>query len=771
MMAGWRLLLLSMVLILAVSPGLVPARAGEDAGPAGQVGLEFFEKSVRPVLVERCWTCHGGPAPKGKGKSKSKGGLNLTTRAGLLAGGDSGPSAVAGNPEDSLIIRAVRYHDEPRMPPEKRLGEVEIRDLTRWVELGLPWPSAGRTGPPGGAVATPVASPPAPPSGDRGRNHWAFRRVADPAVPAVRDTAWPLAPIDRFVLAAMERHGLAPAPAADRRTLIRRVTFDLIGLPPTPGEVEAFLADDHPEAFARVVDRLLASPHYGERWGRHWLDLARYADTAGETGDYPVPEAYLYRNYVIDAFNADLPYDQFLREQVAGDLLEGGDPARRDAGIIATGFLAVARRFGFDPQNYHHLTIEDTIDTLGKAVLGLTVACGRCHDHKFDPISSEEYYALYGIFASTRYPFPGAEETKRPRDYVPLSTRDGGAKRRLAYAMAESDHPTNARLQRRGDPKNLGAEVPRRFLAVLGGRDRPVVTAGSGRRELADWLTDPRSNPLTARVLVNRVWQHDLGRGIVATPSDFGTRGQPPSHPELLDWLARRFVADGWSIKALHRRILLSRTYQMASVDGGGDESKDPENVWLSHFNRQRLDAECLRDAILSLGGDLEIGPGGPHPFPPVEKWNFTQHAPFQAVYETRRRSVYLMTQRIRRHPFLALFDGPDPNSSTAGRNVTTVPTQALFFLNNSLVHRQSERFAGRLLVDEPDERRRADLAYRRALGRPATDTECDQAIAYLADCRAELARDGVTDSLTTVRAWASLVRTMFASNEFLFVD
>ena len=324
-MAGWRLLLLAMVLLPAVSPGLVPRTRRRGCGAGWSGGARVLREERAPGAGRAVLDLPRGPLAEGQEQEQAKGGLNLTTRAGLLAGGDSGPSAVAGNPEDSLIIRAVRYHDEPRMPPEKRLGEVEIRDLTRWVELGLPWPSAGRNEPAGGAVATPVASPPAPPSGDRGRDHWAFRPVADPPVPQVRDTAWPLAPIDRFVLAGMERHGLAPAPAADRRTLIRRATFDLVGLPPTPDEVEAFLADDRPEAFARVVDRLLASPHYGERWGRHWLDLARYADTAGETGDYPVPEAYLYRNYVIDAFNADLPYDQFLREQIAGDLEEDAD--------------------------------------------------------------------------------------------------------------------------------------------------------------------------------------------------------------------------------------------------------------------------------------------------------------------------------------------------------------------------------------------------------------------------------------------------------------
>jgi hypothetical protein len=481
-----------------------------------------------------------------------------------------------------------------------------------------------------------------------------------------------------------------------------------------------------------------------------------------------VPEAYRYRNYVIDSFNADLPYDEFLAEQIAGDLLaaERRD-SRRDVRIIATGFLAVARRFGFDPQNYHHLTIEDTIDTLGKAVLGLSVACARCHDHKFDPISGADYYALYGIFASSRYPFPGSEESKGPRDFVPMGagTDKSGT---LAYAMAEAGHAANSRIQRRGDPTNLGPEVPRRFLAVLGGGERPPVVRGSGRRELASWLTE-QANPLTARVLVNRVWQHHFGRGLVPTPSDFGHRGQPPSHPELLDWLARRFMEDGWSIKSLHRRVLLTRTYQMAA--DAQASGADPDNVWLAHANRRRLDAESVRDALLWVAGDLELGPGGPHPFPPVRNWNFTQHAPFQAVYETRRRSVYLMTQRIRRHPFLALFDGADPNSSTAARNVTTVPTQALFFLNDPLVHRSAEHLGDRLLASAATDRARIALGYRLALARPPTDAESDQAAALVDESRAELARGGTPTAEAIRQSWAGFARTLLASNEFIYID
>ncbi|AMV36005.1 PSD1 and planctomycete cytochrome C domain-containing protein [Planctomyces sp. SH-PL62] len=734
----------------------------------------FFERSVRPLLVERCLSCHGGPAKSGDGKVKVRGGLDLTSRAKILEGGDSGPAIEPGNVEDSLLVRAIRYHDEPRMPPDRRLDDGEIRALSRWIEQGAAWPGAADDE---NEVPTPAAASPGIDL-ESGRSHWAFRPLADPPVPEVRDRAWPASPIDRFVLEKLEAQGRSPAPAASRRAFIRRASFDLVGLPPTPEEVDAFEADPagDADAVARLVDRLLASPRYGERWGRVWLDLVRYADTAGETADYPVPEAYRYRDYVIDAFNADLPYDRFLAEQIAGDLLApAGPPERARAAVIATGFLAVSRRFGFDPQNYHHLTIEDTIDALGKSVLGLTIACARCHDHKFDPIAQADYYALYGVFESTRYPFPGGEETKRPRDFVSVPVADGSASEavELAYAVAESPTPADSRIQRRGDPKNLGPAVPRGFPEVLVGRDAPPIGSGSGRRELAAWLTD-RSNPLTYRVLVNRVWQHHFGRGIVASASNFGVKGSPPSHPELLDWLASRFIEDGFSIKALHRRILLSAAYRTASTAGPASASEaeaDPENVRLGRFNRRRLDAEEIRDALLFVSGGLDSGRGGPHPFPPVEQWGFTQHSPFLAVYPSDRRSVYLMTQRLRRHPFLALFDGADPNSSTEARNATTVPTQSLFFLNDPLVHQAAEGLADRLLAASDDPSARIDRAFRLVLGRPASAVEIDRMRAHLDECREDLAAVGEPPDTLERRTWASLARILFGTNEFLYVD
>lgn len=763
----------------------------------------FFENEVRPLLVKACQNCHG--------PNKQQASLRLDSREGLMRGGDSGPAVVPGEPAKSLLIEVIAAKNKLQMPPRKKLSDEQIAVLTRWVEMGAPWS--------GDAPPTVIRGGPIT---DKDRQFWSFQPVRKPVVPAVKAGDWPATDIDRFILAALEAKGLTPAPAADRRTLIRRATFDLTGLPPTPEAIDAFLRDDTPEAFARVVDRLLASPQYGERWGRHWLDVVRYADTAGETADYPVPQAYLYRNYVINAFKADMPYDQFLREQIAGDLLAATGPREKYAErIAATGFIATSRRFGFDPENYHHLTIQDTIDTLGQTVLGLTLGCARCHDHKFDPVNREDYYALYGIFDSTRYAFPGSEKDKRPMNLVPLLPPDEAAPLKarfdaevaaltaevkkiegdrkavaaepdtperkeklakldaalaearraldakenagpypMAYAVVE-EKPHNARIHKRGEPLDLGDEVPRRFVEVLGGDRLERDAPGSGRLQLAEWLTRPE-NPLTARVMVNRLWQHHFGTGLVATANDFGARGRRPTHPELLDYLAAKFVAGGWSVKALHRQIMLSRVYQNASAS---NTAADPDNELLAHFPRRRLDAEAIRDSMLALSGKLDPTMGGPHPFPPVNQWGFTQHSPFSAVYDTNRRSVYLMTQRLKRHPYLSLFDGPDPNASTAKRLPTTVPTQALYFLNDPFVHDQAAAFASRVTAAKSDEGERIQLAYRMALGRPASDEEAQQVTRFLDAYRKKL------KSENDAPAWAALARTLFARNEFLFVD
>jgi hypothetical protein len=630
------------------------------------------------------------------------------------------------------------------------------------------------------------------------------------------------------------------APDADKRTLIRRATYDLTGLPPSPEEIAAFLADTSPDAFAKVVDRLLASPRYGERWGRYWLDVVRYADTAGDNSDFPIPQIYRYRDWVIAAFNRDLPYDQFVRQQLAGDLIPGGSVEEARQRLTATGYIANARRFGSRVDDYpQHLTIEDTIDNLGRTFLGLTINCARCHDHKFDPIPTRDYYALYGIFQSTRYPWPGIELDQKQRDLVPLATPqeietakkarrekqqslDAEADRRkkefeaakdeakkplekswqeakkaaedhknapapyeLAYAVADASKIEDAAVQQKGDPAKPGPVVHRRFLTVFNGAEVPPDDKTSGRLKLADWILSP-DNPLTARVMVNRLWLHHFGKGIVPTPNDFGRQGKPPTHPELLDWLAVRFRESGWSVKAMHRLIMLSRTWQLSSQRDPDSATSDPNNELLSSFPRRRLDAEAIRDTLLLLGGELDLSPPGPHPFPPEKDWKFTQHNPFKAVYETKRRSVYLMTQRIQRHPYFAIFDGADPATSTPLRPVSTTPLQALFLLNDPLVHEQSSRFAARLLTDFKDDPSRIRAAWERALGRlpssndsrsndsrfpPPAAPELQDALAFLAAAREKLRAAKTPDDQLESEAWRSMVRVIFRLNEFVYID
>jgi len=788
------------------------ANSGRDQ-PADPEGLKFFEARIRPVLAQECYKCHSNAS------EKVKGGLLLDTRAGVLHGGDSGkPSIVPGDPQHSLLLSAIRYKDEDlQMPPKHELPDDEVADFEAWVKMGAPDPRTE----PAATTTRPAASAPAIDL-TQARSFWSFQPPKPQTVPAVKDSAWPQGDIDRFILARLESKGIAPAPHADKRTLIRRATFDLTGLPPTPDEVDAFLADNSADAFARVVDRLLASPAYGERWGRHWLDLARYADTGGDSADYPVPEAYRYRNWVIDAFNRDEPYDQFLREQVAGDLLPATDEADRRQKIIATGYLAVSKRFSTTPEGQMHLTIDDTIDTLARSVLGLTIGCARCHDHKFDPIAQRDYYALYGIFASTRYPMPGSETSPFAKDMAPLGPPPEAAALRtlqdqideadagyrklkrlellttnseeankiaaemhdakaklnaslgkfppadLAYAVTEGA-PTDANIFRRGEPFNKGDVVPRGFPAVLGGQTLPPTEKGSGRLELADWLTDP-ANPLTARVMVNRIWQYHFGRGIVATPSDFGSRGKPPSHPELLDYLAVQFVNQGWSIKAMHRAIMLSAAWQIADAGDSKGAQIDPTNELYWHFERHRLDAEEVRDSMLALSGQLDRSMPGPHPFPPPGQWSFSQHKAFSAVYESNHRSVYLMVQRIKQHPFLGTFDGADPNATTAIRGDSTTPLQALFMMNDPFVYAQSAEFARHLLSDATEDAGRVDLAYRRALGRPPLPEETAAGVDYLRRYREQL--PGQTQAGQRDRdAMASFARVLLGSNEFMYVD
>jgi hypothetical protein len=815
--------LFSLVLLVHL---LAPAARAAEPDAAG---IEFFEKNIRPILIDRCYNCHSQKAEKIKGK------LLLDSRQGVLNGGEGGPIIVPGNPAKSRLIVALRYTDpDMEMPPKHQLEPRQIEAFEQWVKMGAPDP---RTQAPGAVAAAPADSY----DWDQAKKFWSFQPIQHPPVPQVSDSSWALSPIDNFLMQGYQEHHLKPVGPADKRTLVRRATYDLTGLPPTPDEVEAFVADNSPDAYEKLIDRLLASPAYGEKWGRHWLDLVRYADTSGCNSDFPIPQIYKYRNYVINSFNQDKPYDQFLREQLAGDLLPHKDTAQRDEQIIATGYLAIARRFG-SRNNEFHLTIEDTIDNVGKVMLGLSVNCARCHDHKFDPIPTSDYYALYGIFDSTKYAFPGTEIYKHPKDLTPLgsdeeakairdyaaklaelddraerllrerdvlasrekagtknstpstapstqpvrTSKDVGAELALAkeetrqlemkpppgetaFAVSEGT-AHDAPIQHKGLPTDLGEKVPRRFLTILGGEKLPPYEKGSGRLELAQWITDP-ANPLTARVMANRIWQFHFGAGIVKSPNDFGSRGQRPTNPALLDYLATRFVQSGWSIKSMHPLIMLSRAYQMQSVDEPSDSTIDNANDYFWRQNPRRLSAEEIRDTILLVSGSLDSTMDGPHPFPPMNEWRYTQHRPFVADYPSSHRSIYLMQQRIRRQPYLSVFDGADTNATTPDRPISTTAIQALFMMNDPFMHDQADKLAVRIGLAFGDDASRIDYAYRLCFARPPTADEVQTGQQYIQACLAQLKQTKTPWDHQYRAALESYMRVLMSSNEFAFLD
>jgi cytochrome c553 len=782
-------LLPGLIVFCAVVGGAGPT-ARADEPPA----TEFFEKEIRPLLVETCQRCHGA--------EKSKGGLKLIDRAAILHGGDSGPAIVPGEPEESLLIRAVRYLDEPKMPPTKRLSATAVAKLERWVAQGAPWPVVRQVEPPMAAGAPRVT--------DAQRRWWAFQPVRDDPPPPVGHDFLGRNAIDRFILAELERHGIAPAPPADRRTWIRRATFDLTGLPPTPEEVEAFVGDDTAGAFGRVVDRLLASPAYGQRWARDWLDVVRYADyydadPKTRTASCELTEAWRYRDWVVDSFNRDFPYDRFIEHQIAGDLLPSPDGGPiYPAGLIATTFLSngVWDRGDADKEKVVSDMADDQIDTVGKAFMGLTLGCARCHDHKFDPVSQQDYYALAGIFYSTHIlqelGAKGAEYTMNRVPLVPKSVLEQRERqlRRLAQIkanLAELDRkspskaasrPERARLIKehdelerslppepplamaaqeggtpgglfpkiqdvpihiRGSYARLGPVVRRRLPAFFAGSAAQPITRGSGRRELARWVAS-KENPLTARVIVNRVWQWHFGEGLVRTPSNFGMLSEPPTHPRLLDWLAARFVEEGWSLKKLHRRIMLSATYRRASAVAGEQFAHDPDNRWLGRFTARRLEAEAIRDAMVFVTGRLDRAIGGPA----------------ADDLATARRSLYVQTARWDRSNFATLFDAANPDSSTEKRVVSTVAPQALLLLNHQFVLARAQRLAERLSREVPsDESGRIGRAYLLLFSRPVRAEELDI-------CRTFLARAGGKDAAT---AWTDLAHVLLCSNEFVHLD
>lgn len=705
--------------------------SGADLTP---VQSQFFESRIRPILADNCYKCHSVQS------EKVKGGLFLDSREGLLKGGDTGAAIVPGDPEKSLLIKAVRYTDpDLQMPPKgKQLPENAVSDLVTWVKMGAPDPRAA-------TLAQKSWS-------DSGKPHWAWQPLTKPAVPDVKEPGWPKTPVDNFVLAKLEEKGLKPNPPADKRTLIRRATFDLIGLPPTAEEVDAFLEDQSPDAFAKVVDRLLASPHYGERWGRHWLDVARYSDTKGQIPrqreDPNYPFAWTYRDYVIRSFNDDKPFNLFVIEQLAADKLPA--TIRNPTNLCALGFLTVGDRF-MEMQND---IINDRIDVVTKGFLGLTVSCARCHDHKFDPIPTKDYYSLFGVFSSCVEPkfepviaknlggpdysdyYKQRMELEQERDTLQAKlpelrkNRDREGLRLLqrdlrqnaakvaklelthpgapprAMVVEDLKRPHDSPVFIRGDAGKKGDVVPRHFLEVLSGPYRPAFTNGSGRLELA-WAIVSKQNPITPRVLVNRLWLHHFGEGFVSTPDDLGTRSELPSNPPLLDYLASRMQDEGWSIKKMHRLIMLSSVYQESSANNPRFAQIDPDNRLLWRANVRRLEFEALRDSLLAIGGDLDPTMFGR----PVD----IESEPFST-----RRSIYGKVDRADVADVLVNFDFANPDLPTGRRHDTTVPQQALFLMNSPLVIEQAKK-----LVSLPeflacsDDSSRIGFLYQRIYQRP----------------------------------------------------
>ena len=826
------------------------ARGAEPGGSAA--GFDFFEKKIRPALVSNCYQCHSASAKELQGE------LRLDTKEGLRKGGATGEIIVAGKPDESTLIQSLRHENGLEMPPKKKLPDDVIADFVKWVEMGAPDPRAANATTVGGKYNKIDA-----------RKHWSFQPVNRRAHAALKDPSWPRTEIDKYILAGLEARQLRPVADADKETLLRRVTFDLVGLPPTPQEIDDFVKDPASNALEKVIDRLLASPQFGERWGRHWLDVARYGESTGKERNVPYPNAWRYRDYVFDSFNADKPYDEFIREQVAGDLLPAKNDAQRNEHLVATGFLTLGPKSLNQRNREQYLMdeVDEQIDVATRAVMGLSVACARCHDHKFDPIPQTDYYALAGIFRSTAV-FAGVKAGNNKTGYSgehlalidsaakkPASTEDrrelarlrdelekaerelaeakenggkGGAggpasaaaknakqRAKLAQkaknknknkakanpfvrferavadvkdqirqveerinppgepimAVRESDRIVNCRVNIRGEVNDLGPEVPRGFVSVLTTAQSPKVSeAQSGRLQFAVWLTQ-KQNPLTARVMVNRIWYHLFGRGIVETVDNFGALSEPPTHPQLLDHLAVRFMESRWSVKTMIKEIMLSRTYQLASDHDDANYAADPDNKLVWRMSRRRLDAEAIRDAILAVSGQLDLA---------RPKGSLTQEISGGEIGRRARtdaltrpvtfRSAYLPLVRGLVPEFLTIFDVADPELVVGQRDVTTVATQALYMMNSPLVQEQSEHTARRILAENaPNDATRVDLVFRLVFGRLPDETERNSALTFLRDYEQSLEASKPLDEKRRA-AWAGLCQSLLASAEFRYV-
>lgn len=718
--------------LLCLSSGII---AGENDR---RLNAEFFERQIRPLLENKCVECHGADLAEAD--------LRLESAAGLFRGSEAGAVIAPYDPDGSRLIQLVRGRGDLQMPPDDRLETHEIAALEKWVRDGAVWPGYGGNLP---ESSTHDAS--APLFTEEQKSFWSFRPIRDPPIPTVTAVDWPTSPVDNFILSRLEAGGISTTPPADKRTLLRRVTYDLVGLPPTPREIADFLADNSPDALEKVVDRLLASPRYGEKWAQHWLDVVRFAESAGHDGNNAYLHAWRYRDYVIQAMNDDKPFDQFIVEQLAGDLLpETGDHERDYQQNVATGFLQVGPKpvVMRDKRKMLLDIADEQLHTTGVAFLGLTLGCARCHDHKFDPIPTQDYYSLAGMLTSTQVMADAAPDSKWLEKEVPGPE---GQPVKVMF-VHDSSEPKNLKVHLRGNYRTLGVEAPRRFLRIIAGEDHPLVGAsGSGRLELARWIAS-RDNPLTARVAVNRLWQHHFGRGIVPSSGNFGMRGEAPLHPELLDWLATRFVESGWSTKAMHRLVILSSTYQQAHVENQWASAQDPENRLLWRMPRRRLTAEQLRDTLHYLSGELDLTMGGT-----LFTEGYTENDPARELYVVDisgrefyppflkpRRSIYLPVIRNGRPELHTLFDSPHAHEPTSVRGETTVAPQSLFLMNSSFVQERAYSFAGILLdpaelpgLDHVNEQRlqtRIERAYEMTLGRLPTVQEAARAEKFLND-------------------------------------
>jgi len=775
-----------------------------DRGAAAEVDTAFFESRIRPVLVQHCYECHSAES------GKAKGGLRVDTREGLRQGGEGGPAVVPGHPEKSRLLTAISHADpDLEMPPrQKKLPAGVIDDFRRWIASGAPDPRETSAAP---------AGEPAPVSLEEGRRFWAFQKPRPHPLPATRNPDWARRELDHFILAKLEANGLAPAGDAPPEVLLRRLHFDLVGLPPSPRARAGFLKRVNEagldRALAEEVDALLASERYGERWGRHWMDVARFAESSGKEANITYPHAWRWRDYVIDAFNEDLPFDRFITEQIAGDLLPARDEAERARLLIATGFLAFGAKSLNEMNKLQFLVdqVDEQIDTVTRAFMAQSVACARCHDHKYDPFHMEDYYALAGIFGSTLtcygtwidsennnagelitlprlegqlIPNPSMkriqvallrkqlaeldkEEKERkaaaraarlrgenPGDYFSLRDalriywRRGGIEGKLAtvdeqgralpLAMGVKDRPVirDARLLERGELARPRQFIPRGFPRVieLPGVEPPPKDQ-SGRLQLARWLAHP-DHPLTARVMANRVWRYLFGEGIVRSTDNFGFTGQRPSHPELLDHLALQFIANGWSVKSLIRQIVLSRAYRQDSTWREAAFLKDPDNRLLWRANKRRLDAECIRDAMLAVSGRLDTRrrPGSLVAglrSQSVSLFGFNKRIPAD-LDGSNHRSVYLPVVRDRLPDVLDLFDFAEPSLVTGDRETTNVPLQALYLLNSQFVITQSRALADRLRTGSEDRESRVRRAFELCFCRPPAPAELRAALEFI---------------------------------------